>query len=131
MRSRRLAAVAILGLLFAACGDDGGDEDVAGFCEDVERVDAELGDDTDPQARAAALGEVQPPPEIADDWRTMVDLMPEIAEANGGETGDTQVDPDDLGALEELEQRIVELDVATNNVELYLSEECDFELSGS
>lgn len=130
MRRRPWTAVAALGLLLGACGDDGGDEDVASFCEDVEQVDAELGDDADPQARAQALGQIDPPTDIADDWRTMVELMPEIAEANGNATNDTQADPEDLGELEELEQQIVELDVATNNVELYLSEECDLELGG-
>lgn len=111
--------------LFGACGDDGGDEDIASFCEDVERVDAELGESTDPEARATALSAIDPPSDIASDWDTMVDLMVEVSEAypDGGEGAD--VDADDLEALEQLDERIEEFNVAFSKVERYLSAECD------
>lgn len=121
-------AVATAGLvLLGACGDDGEDEDVARFCEDLETADAELGQAGDPQARADALGAVNPPDDIADDWSTMVGLMVEVTRADP-DADEAEVDPEDLEALEDLQGRIDEFNLALANVDRYVSAECDLSL---
>jgi hypothetical protein len=114
-------------LLFGACGDDGEDEDVTRFCEDVEAMDTEIGDAADPQARADALARIDPPADIADDWNTMVGLMVEVTQADP-DADEGEVDPEDLEALEELEERIDEFNLALANVERYVRGECDLSL---
>lgn len=113
-------------LLLGSCGDNGDDEDVAGFCDDVEEVDAELGESANPEARVAALSDIDPPSDIANDWETMVELMVEVSEASpDGEADDADVDAEDLETLEQLDERIEEFNVAFSRVERYLSTECD------
>lgn len=111
--------------LLGACGDDGGDEDVARFCENVERVDGELGESTDPEARADALSAIDPPSDIANEWDTMVERMVEVSEAFADQPDGDDVDAEDLEALEQLDERIEEFNVALSQVERYVSSECD------
>lgn len=114
-------------VLLGACGDDGEDEDVARFCEEFETVDAELGRAEDPQARSDALGRIDPPTDIADDWNTMVGLMVEVTQTDPTEE-ETEVDPEDLETLEEMQDRIDEFNLALDNVDRYVRVECQVSL---
>lgn len=122
-----IAVAAASLVLLGACGDDGEDEDVARFCEDLETADAELGRAEDRQARSDALGGIDPPADIADDWNTMVGLMVEVTQTGPTEE-EAEVDPEDLGTLEEMQDRIDEFNLALENVDRYVHAECDVSL---
>jgi hypothetical protein len=122
-----IAVVAASLVLLGACGDDDADEEVARFCEDVETADAELGQAGDPQARADALGGIDPPADIEADWNTMVGLMVEVTRT-GPDDDEAEVDPEDLEALEEMQDRIDEFNLALENVDRYVSAECEVSL---
>jgi hypothetical protein len=100
-----VATVAVAGLL-AACGDDkGGEGDAASvgdFCAQMERMNVELDSrgwfesaDGSDQDTIDAVGSVDPPAEISQEWGTVVELTERSAEvrSEGGEaeeTGDSE-----------------------------------------
>ena len=125
----RLVAVAALVAAAAlpACG--GGDDDSASesFCEEYRALEDELAgvDIEDPEAATEAfdrLAELDPPDEIADEFRAVVQLNQEIFSAGEG------VDLSDPEAAAELQEqfsdRAAELEEESQAVEGFLTEEC-------
>lgn len=122
-----LIGLAVAGLLAGAgCSgsdDDGGDgagasDEGGGFCAAFAALDERFSDDVeaanDPQQIIESLESLEPPPEIADDFQTMV----AVYEATAG------IDMEDPAAIEEarqLSERAVEAEV---NLRTYLDEEC-------
>jgi hypothetical protein len=124
----RLLAVAALVAAAAlpACGGDDGSA-TEQFCEDYRSLEDDLADVDidDPEAAADLfdrLAELEPPEEIADEFRAVVELNQEVFSA--GE----DVDLRDQEAAAELQQqlsdRAAELDEESQAVEGFLSEEC-------
>lgn len=127
-----LTGLAVAGLLAGAgCSGsgDGGDgaaasdgagasDEGGGFCAAFAALDERFREDVeaanDPQQIIDALESLEPPPEIADDFQTMV----EVYEATAS------IDMEDPAAIEEAQQlseRAVEAEV---NLRTYLDEEC-------
>jgi hypothetical protein len=113
-----LAAAPVLLLGLAACGDD--DDDASGFCDDARSVDEQM-TDLDIESGnladiAAAMDDIEPPSEIADDWDAMVEGFQALSEA----------DLEDPAAFED--PAIQEADEASQRVGTYLQEECDIDV---
>jgi hypothetical protein len=113
-----LTAAPVLLVGLAACGDD----DSAGgrFCDgatDVDRAFADV-DMMSPDAEgiddvAAAMQELDPPSEIADDWNTLASAFETVA----------SFDPSDPAAAEEATD-LEDARAAFTNVADYLEDEC-------
>jgi hypothetical protein len=136
---KKITALAAAGiLLFAACsgGDDtasdaaeddgggesnatgnGGDSEAGAFCDGAAEVFQPTGD-LDPEAQLAQAEALEPPSEIADDWRTLV---------QGSLEATADLDPNDPDAQAEFQEQYQELLAASTNVYTYLGEECDME----
>jgi len=125
----RVVAVAALVVAAAlpACG--GGDDDSAteSFCEEYRALEDELADVDidDPEAATEAfdrLADLDPPDEIADEFRAVVELNQEVFSAGEG------VDLSDPEAAAELQEqfsdRLAELEDESQAVEGFLTEEC-------
>jgi hypothetical protein len=118
-RAAALAAAPALALTFAACGgdDDGGGGDSASFCEEVEGPFQGIDDpNADPEETVAAMREVEAPDEIAEDWDTLIGALEAIQDLDAEGA-------DDADVVEQLSNP--ELQEAGENVEAYLTEECD------
>ena len=124
----RLLAVAAL-VAAAALQACGGDDSSATeqFCEDYRSLEDDLADvDIDDPAAAAdlfdRLADLDPPDEIADEFRAVVELNQEAYSA--GEDVDLS-DPEAAAELQEqFSDRAAELDEESQAVEGFLSEEC-------
>lgn len=125
----RLLAVAALVATAAlpACGGDDGSSATESFCEEYRALEDDLADVDidDPEAASEAfdrLAELDPPDEIADEFRAVVELNQEIYSASEG------VDLTDAEAAAELQEqfsdRAAELEEESQAVEGFLSEEC-------
>lgn len=146
-RGRLLSAllVATLLLVGAGCGSDdddggGGSSASADFCDQLKSVQDDLeaaGEQTDPANLSAAfvqgrdaLQDVDPPAEIADDWKTMVDLF---SQAAGLFDGVDVEDPESLTKIQDglakLQEREADVEQATKNIDAYAEEECGFKIS--
>ena len=116
-RTVALAAAPALVLTAAACGDDDdGGADAGSFCEQVEAPFGGLNDpNADPDETVAALSDIDPPGEIADEWDMLVTSLEDL-QSLGEEEASEEV-------LERLSDP--ELQEAGESIEAYLTEECD------
>ena len=124
----RLLAVAAL-VAAAALPACGGDDASATeqFCEDYRSLEDDLADVDidDPEAATDLfdrLADLDPPDEIADEFRAVVELNQEVYSA--GEDVDL-LDPEAAAELQQqISDRAAELDEESRAVEGFLSEEC-------
>lgn len=132
MLKRPLLAVALLvalGATAAACGNDDGDGggvatggDAERFCEAFADINEEgeaafEGGEPDPdelRSLVARAGDLDPPDEIADDYRTVIEAQRLFADAFDG----------DVDAQGELESRFDEFEEADEGLEPFMRDEC-------
>src|SRR5262245_34554566 len=89
-----LAAALVFGA--AACGSDGGGSAGGSFCSSMKDLGAQLtsaGKISDPQAMSAAfdqMSKITPPPELANDWHTIVSAKDAIDNPTAATSGELQ-----------------------------------------
>lgn len=127
MRPSLIAGAAAAALVVAACGGGGGSADVEAFCSEYKQVEEELAqlDDSDPDAVEAVfdhIDDLDPPDEIKDEFRTMIEFRRTVY------TASQEVDLDDPDAADRLQQEVTEraddLDEVSDKVNDYLLENC-------
>ncbi len=152
---RRLAALLFVPVLAlgAGCGDDdddGGGSSVGSFCDRARLLDAQmtaLEEEFDSEEvpsgevfsqTAEAIGDLadDAPSEVKGDLETLADGVREIADIFGEiDFNDPEAlsDPANAEQLQEMGERMEALDAtvgeASDNVESYLSDECDIDIS--
>ena len=102
MRPSLIAGAAAAALVVAACGGGGGSGDVEAFCSEYKKVEEELAqlDDSDPDAVEAVFDHIDgldPPDEIKDEFRTMIEFSRTVY------TAGQDVDLDDPDAADRLQ----------------------------
>jgi hypothetical protein len=126
--TRSAAAGVLAAAALTACGSDGGSSATESFCEEYRQIEEELAevDFEDPAALSEAfdrMSELDPPDEIADDFRAVVELNREVYSAGDG------VDLSDQEAAtelqEQLSERATDLEDESQNVDEFLAEECE------
>jgi hypothetical protein len=128
MRPSLIAGAVAAALVIAACGGGGGSGDVEAFCSEYKQVEEELAqlDDSDPDAVEAVfdrIDDLDPPDEIKDEFRRMTEFNRTVYAAS--EDIDLN-DPDAAAQLqEEFTEQAEELDEVSDEVNDYLSENCD------
>ena len=126
--TRLLAAAALVAAIaLPACGSDDGSSATESFCEEYRALEDDLADVDidDPEAASEAfdrLAGLDPPDEIADEFRAVVELIQEIYSASA----DVDLsDPEAAAQLQEqFSDRAAELEEESQAVEGFLSEEC-------
>jgi hypothetical protein len=124
-----LAAVPVLLLTAAACGDDdqtgggNGDSgassdsgDSSSFCEAFEALDNDMSDADSADAMEDAVSRVQdldPPEEIADEWATFVEAFEQSVDLSAEELAEAQESGDFEDAA-----------AASERIDEYVTEEC-------
>lgn len=131
MRAAPTGLAAALALLaataLAACGDDEGSAATESFCEEYTQLEEELSgtDYEDPAAVGDAfdrIAELDPPDEIAEEFRAVIALNQEIYSASDG--ADLS-DPEAASELQEqFSERAAELEEESQKVDDFLTEEC-------
>lgn len=128
MRRSLMAGAAAGALLIAACGGGGDSNSVKAFCSEYKKVEADLADldGSDPDAVDAVfdrIHDLDPPDEIKDEFRTMIEFVRTVY------TAGQEVDLDDPDAADRLQQEVTEraadLDEVSRKVNDYLLENCD------
>lgn len=109
-------------LALAACGDDGGGE--SAFCDDYRELSQQF-NVSEIRERAdefeAAMREIDPPEEIADDWNVII----ENADLLGMSGSDLREEVgDDPSQVEELQGKMQEVSAATERVDDYWRDSC-------
>jgi protein subunit release factor A len=121
------AAAVVVAALLAACGGDGDDGAAEQFCDEYTAVEDELADVDfeDPEALTDAidrLSELDPPDEIADEFRAVIELNQEIYSASD------EVDVSDPEAAAQLQEEFAEraeaLEEESEELDDFLTEEC-------
>jgi hypothetical protein len=117
------AIIGLVGIVATACGDDGGDGGssaaVEEFCAGFEDINERFEDVdlTDPEALRDALDELRqldPPEEVADDYRTVLEGFEALSAIN----------ITDQEAVAEVEEQLPEAEEAFNAVGRFVDEEC-------
>ena len=116
---RLLAALAVpaLALGLAACGDDDDSASAESFCDAAREIEERFSN-MDPSTPAefeeaiAAIDELDPPAEIADDWETMMEALESFAD----------IDLTDPNAFDE--SAFSDAEAASERVGEYMEEEC-------
>jgi hypothetical protein len=127
MRPSLIAGAVVAAMTIGACGG-GGSGDVEAFCSEYKQVEEELAqlDDKDPDAVDAVfdrIDDLDPPDEIKDEFRRMTEFNRTVYAAS--EDIDLN-DPDAAAQLqEEFTEQAEELDEVSDEVNDYLSENCD------
>ena len=121
------AAAVVVAALLAACGGDGDDGATEQFCDEYTAVEDELADVDfeDPEALTDAidrLSELDPPDEIADEFRAVIELNQEIYSASD------EIDVSDPDAAAQLQEEFAEraeaLEEESEKLDDFLTEEC-------
>jgi len=128
MRRSLMAGAAAGALLIAACGGGGSSEaSVRSFCSEYKKVEADLADldGSDPDAVDAVfdrIHDLDPPDEIKDEFRTMIDFNRSVY------TASQDIDLSDPDAAARLQQDLTDkaedLNDVSDKVNNYLSEHC-------
>jgi hypothetical protein len=114
-----LAAVPALLLTVAACGDDDDSAGGGSFCDQARALEDRFQDIDDPtsdefSSALDAIGDMDPPAEIADDWDTMVGALDSLR--------DIDLENPDPDALAEFDSESMQ--EASDRVDTYMEEEC-------
>ena len=127
MRRSLMAGAAAGALLIVACGGGGGSNNVEAFCSEYKKVEADLADldGSDPDAVDAVfdrIHDLDPPDEIKDEFRTMIDFNRSVYTASQ----DIDLsDPDAAARLQqELTDKAEDLHEDSEKVNDDLSEHC-------